>query len=119
VPAINEKVFMVNSSRDRASVCAKLCLVAHDVDDDAMGIPDKKSPDAPGLVGQGIDDRMPLALRGGVAGVDVGDLDADIRMRLARVSDATTLIWAVGLDGEAKVTIQPMSMAVVSPKTPS
>src|SRR6266481_2359643 len=59
----------------------RLSLMAHHVDDNSIGIPDEKSPDAPWLVGQGIHDRTALLLRGRVARVDVAHLDADIRVR--------------------------------------
>jgi hypothetical protein len=58
-----------------------LTPVAHDVDDDAVGIPYKKSSNALWLIGQGIHNRVSLLLCGCVASVDVADLDADIRMR--------------------------------------
>src|SRR5438270_6060289 len=58
-------------------------LVAHDIDDDAMGVSDKESPNAPWLVGQGIRDRIPLPLSRGMASIDVGYFDTDIRVRFS------------------------------------
>lgn len=56
--------------------------MAYDIDDDAVRIPDKKPPNAPRLIGQGIHDRIPPQLSGGMASIDIGDFDTDIRMRL-------------------------------------
>src|SRR4051812_47102948 len=57
-------------------------LMAHDIDNDAIRVSDEKSPDAPGLVGQRIQYRISLLLGLRVTGVEVLDLDSDIRVRL-------------------------------------
>src|SRR4029079_2025606 len=56
-------------------------LVTDHVDDEPVGVPDEKSPDAPWLVGQGIHDRTALLSRGRVTDVAVADFDTDIRVR--------------------------------------
>src|SRR3954470_698426 len=53
--------------------------VAVDVDDRAVGVAHEEAPDAPRLVGERVDDRQAAAHRLGVRGVDVRDLDRDLR----------------------------------------
>lgn len=52
--------------------------VTEHVDDAAGRFADEEAADAPGLVGEGVDDVAAEALGGGVGGVDVVDLDGDV-----------------------------------------
>jgi hypothetical protein len=92
-------------------------LMTHDVDDLAVGIAHKEPSNAPGLVSERIDDRMPARERSCMGGVDVRHLHREIRLRALALSGRKMLTWAVGFSGEAKVTIQPMSIATSKPST--
>jgi hypothetical protein len=64
-------------------------------------------------------DRKATPHRLGMDGVDVGDLDGELRDDRRRRVLAQDADLAVGLLGEANVRIQPMSMATWKPSRPA
>jgi hypothetical protein len=92
--------------------------VPHDVDHDAVRVPDEEPPDAPRLVGERMHDLVAPALRLGVRGVDVGHGDGD-DISGAVGSLETMLTCTLRFVGDRKLATQPRSNSVRSPRNSS
>jgi hypothetical protein len=66
------------SSTGRGGISA---LVAHDIDDGSIRVPDKKPSHAPWFISQWIHHGKTLPLSGRVTSIDVGDFNTDVGVR--------------------------------------
>jgi hypothetical protein len=91
--------------------------VANDVDHLAIWVTDEESPDAPHLVGDRVHDLCATRAYRLVGGVDVIDLDAEVRVDGAAASLVMRMTWAVGLDRETRLTTHPRFISSRNPRT--
>ena len=94
--------------------------MGHDVDHTSVRVADEEPAHAPVLVPEGQHDVDATCERGGMDIVDVRDLNLSTgASECGWIPSAAKLICAVGLDGEAIVTIQPMSITTSKPRRPT
>jgi hypothetical protein len=91
--------------------------VADDVDHLAVWVADEEAPDAPLLVGNRVHDLCARRAYRLVGGVDVIDLDAGSGFTAAAASLVMRMTWAVGLDGETRLTTQPRFISSRKPRS--